>query len=381
MGAQASGPGEYEGPGDLPEGLHEVRVSVYKLEITGYKLLDRIATGLARAYHSGLVVDAWEWSFGAHPLRNKTGVYKLKPEMNADYLFYDRIVMGRVRASSEELLQRIHEVGSADTWMGPEYDLMEHNCNHFTSDLCWALLRRRPPAWINATANSVAAALRKQRVKEEVLAGIQETYALKYRPEERLGSIPGYEQLENAFTSVFDEVMGKYHAPEEDSRYGPASEEVLDLLPSALIEHDDPMLISMNAEREKLAEAAFAAVAAGLVYAACERAASGGRRVAVADAAVDAAALEAWDSEWRQGSSSLLFEWRAAAIAGHLPLAEEDYDVANVLVKRPQVEPVLPESPELMPEARARKIQDVLARAAAAALAVTKEPNEREPAM
>ncbi|CAK9086067.1 unnamed protein product, partial [Durusdinium trenchii] len=50
---------------------------------------------------------------------------------------------------------------------GPRYQLFENNCNHFCSDLCWALLRRRPPDWINRTAEKCARQNRLKHSKEQ----------------------------------------------------------------------------------------------------------------------------------------------------------------------------------------------------------------------
>lgn len=37
--------------------------------------------------------------------------------------------------------------------MGSLYHLLQTNCNHFCSDLCFALVGKRPPAWINRLAD------------------------------------------------------------------------------------------------------------------------------------------------------------------------------------------------------------------------------------
>ena len=40
-----------------------------------------------------------------------------------------------------------------ERYMGSLYHLLQTNCNHFSSDLCYALVGKRPPAWINRLAD------------------------------------------------------------------------------------------------------------------------------------------------------------------------------------------------------------------------------------
>eukprot|EP00439_Symbiodinium_sp_Y106_P016328 s1410_g2.t1 len=151
MGAQTAKPGDYAEP-DLPHGVHEVRLSVYTFDITGVSLLNSLGSLGTGAYHSGLVVLDNEWSYGGHSEPGSSGAYNCEPEHNPEYQFFDRVVMGRVRASPQQIQSVIRRLATDSEWQGPMYDLFQHNCNHFVSDLCWALLRRRPPDWINQTA-------------------------------------------------------------------------------------------------------------------------------------------------------------------------------------------------------------------------------------
>lgn len=41
----------------------------------------------------------------------------------------------------------------SDQFLGPSYNLLTHNCNHFTSALCEKLTSKPAPAWLNRAAS------------------------------------------------------------------------------------------------------------------------------------------------------------------------------------------------------------------------------------
>ncbi|CAJ1383748.1 unnamed protein product [Effrenium voratum] len=180
MGAEASRAGDYREP-DLPKGELEVRLSVYSFDLTGVSLLNSLGSNVAGAYHSGLVVLGKEWSFGGHDAEGESGVYSCKPEMNPDYQFYDRVVMGRIRGSVDQVHAIIRKISSSEDWTGPNYNLFEKNCNHFVSDLCWALLRRRPPDWINRTAESLARRHREENIMQQAARLALASYRSRFK--------------------------------------------------------------------------------------------------------------------------------------------------------------------------------------------------------
>jgi len=175
MGAAHAKPGEYQEP-VLPEGQLEVRISVYKLSFTGMALADSIFGGLAGAYHSGLVVAGEEWSFGGHEDERKTGCYRSHPELNDEYMFYKRIIMGRINGSKEQVMRKARSLVLRPEWTGPQYDLIERNCNHFTSDFCWLVMGKRIPDWINQTADTLAKQRRRKRVENDALENALHAY-------------------------------------------------------------------------------------------------------------------------------------------------------------------------------------------------------------
>ncbi|CAE7208961.1 unnamed protein product [Symbiodinium sp. CCMP2592] len=179
MGAQTAKPGDYAEP-DLPHGVHEVRLSVYTFDITGVSLLNSLGSLGTGAYHSGLVVLDNEWSYGGHSEPGSSGAYNCEPEHNPEYQFFDRVVMGRVRASPQQIQSVIRRLATDSEWQGPMYDLFQHNCNHFVSDLCWALLRRRPPDWINQTAERFGRTRRIEYTLKQALRLAMASYKGRY---------------------------------------------------------------------------------------------------------------------------------------------------------------------------------------------------------
>ncbi|CAK0810643.1 unnamed protein product, partial [Prorocentrum cordatum] len=221
MGNDACKAGLYQGP-SLPLGEVEVRVSVYKLDVTGIGLLDAIGGGLVGLYHSGVVIGANEWAFGGHDEAGKPGVFKTPPEQNEDFIFYRRVIMGNVQYGG--VMETVKKLAFSKEWAGSgpcgghpgnfawaaprgPADLFERNCNHFTSDLCWALLKKRPPEWINETATGLARTCRRLRAQRRALAEGLQRYAAQHggAPRPHVASASGGRALESAGALAFRE--------------------------------------------------------------------------------------------------------------------------------------------------------------------------------
>lgn len=312
MGNAAEKPGEYEEP-VLPEGVYQVRISVYKLDITGVGFLDAIGAGITGAYHSGLVVAGEEWSYGGHEEEGTSGVYACQPEMNDNYTFYKRVIVGELRAPKKDFERKIHELASTADWDGTAYDLMEHNCNHWTSALCYLLMKRRPPDWINNTADSFARARRRKQAEDEALDAAFTSYASRHPPQRKSQAAgqdppeaPGGQAFKHAFRTTFDKGW--------ESAWAAGQAEI-----KACPENSDPEECKRRIENEALTAAGAAAGAAAEAVATAARAAQVARAAAVSSHS--AAELRAWDATWQRESGSLLRTWQQAALAGSLSAA------------------------------------------------------------
>ena len=323
MGAEPSRPGDYLEP-DLPRGEFEVRLSVYTFDFSGISLFNNLGSGITGAYHSGLVVLGNEYSFGAHDDHAETGIYVCKPEMNPDYQFYDRVVMGRLRGSQQQILSIIRNHMEMEEWHGKRYDLLENNCNHFASDLCWALLRRRPPDWINNTADRMA---RNHRTTHTLQQAIRLAVA-SYRGRFGGGVAPqGGEVVgENAFKTTFEYTCtnaleynaDKFQLPKEhvdieavSTGDSPSQIEVVDL--NRLPENRKD-IVALRKENEQNVHNAIILAAKSAAHAVAYAA----RKAGVARAKIPESRHEAWDRAWAEASAPLLKQWREEAVVGKL---------------------------------------------------------------
>lgn len=311
MGNAAEKPGEYEEP-VLPEGVLQVRISVYKLDITGVGFLDAIGAGITGAYHSGLVVGGEEWSYGGHDEEGTSGVYACQPEMNENYTFYKRVIVGELKAPPRDVLEKnIHDLASTADWDGTAYDLMEHNCNHWTSALCWLLMQRRPPDWINNTADSFARARRRKQAEDEALEAAFAGYAARHPAQKdprraEPPEAPGGQAFKHAFRTTFDKGW--------EAAWAAGQSQI-----KACPENADPDELKRRIENEALTSAGAAAGAAAEAVASAARAAQVAR--AAAATSHTPAELKAWDAAWQRESGSLLRSWQQAALAGTLSAA------------------------------------------------------------
>ncbi|KAI5839872.1 PPPDE putative peptidase domain-containing protein [Morchella snyderi] len=102
--------------------------------------------------HSGVVINDREYAFGGHDRRGLTGVYWTKPRtVPPGGTFRTEILHGFTYASEDEISEIIRE--ASNEFLGPSYNLLTRNCNHFTSHLCMALTGQPAPAYLNRAAS------------------------------------------------------------------------------------------------------------------------------------------------------------------------------------------------------------------------------------
>eukprot|EP00928_Gymnodinium_smaydae_P083218 TRINITY_DN66469_c0_g1_i1.p1 TRINITY_DN66469_c0_g1~~TRINITY_DN66469_c0_g1_i1.p1 ORF type:complete len:432 (-),score=60.71 TRINITY_DN66469_c0_g1_i1:461-1756(-) len=305
MGNEACKPGDYKEP-ELPDGCFEVRLSVYRLSMTGFQVIDAVGASVIGAYHSAVVVGGDEYAFGGHEIRGETGVYRSAPEMDERFSFYTRLVMGRIYNTRHAVRKLVADVSRK--WPGPSYDLIERNCNHFASDLCWLLVKKRPPAWVNETASNLSRANRRSLAKKNACEVALQKYLEEHqtccakasgRHGDVDGSVPGYRAFEATFNSTYD-VAYKNGWKEGQAFIDACSEDV------------DPEQVQRDVEVQVVELASSIAVDAAKIVGRASR------KAADARATQPAKGLAAWDAEWQRSSSLLLREWKAAALAREL---------------------------------------------------------------
>ncbi|KAI7901155.1 PPPDE putative peptidase domain-containing protein [Cokeromyces recurvatus] len=102
-------------------------------------------------FHSGVEIGDKEYCFGGHDVPNVTGVFVVEPKTGIPELTLKKTIdmgtMDLTEAELEDLLLKL-----SDEFIGPSYNLLTRNCNHFTEALVQKLTKKPIPAWINRAA-------------------------------------------------------------------------------------------------------------------------------------------------------------------------------------------------------------------------------------
>ncbi|KAJ9157452.1 DeSI-like protein sdu1 [Pleurostoma richardsiae] len=129
----------------------EIIINVYDLLPPGKmsSFLWAIGTSLL---HSGVVINGKEYAYGGHDKRGVTGVYWTKPRTNPPGgTFRCEILHGFTLATQSEIDSIIRD--ASEEFLGPSYNLLTKNCNHFTTYLCKMLTNQPGPSWLNRAAS------------------------------------------------------------------------------------------------------------------------------------------------------------------------------------------------------------------------------------
>ncbi|ORX61638.1 DUF862-domain-containing protein [Hesseltinella vesiculosa] len=102
-------------------------------------------------YHSGVEICGKEYCFGGHEFKDITGVFAVEAKVGPPgLLFKQSVSVGYTRLSDEQIQAVIH--GISKEFVGPSYNLLTRNCNHFTDEFCFRLTGKHAPSWINRAA-------------------------------------------------------------------------------------------------------------------------------------------------------------------------------------------------------------------------------------
>ena len=81
-----------------------------------------------------------------------SGVYWTKPRMEPPGgTFRCELLQGFTFRSEHEIETIIKEV--SQEFLGPSYNLLSNNCNHFTNHICERLIGKPAPSWLNRAAS------------------------------------------------------------------------------------------------------------------------------------------------------------------------------------------------------------------------------------
>lgn len=140
-----------------PQAPVPVTLHIYDIGTSGVgyginKLLRPLGTGV---FHCGVEVYGCEWSYSDTTTGVGDGVFCSRPRMCEGHTYCESVPMGRTATSEEEVLQLI-EMLKAD-WPVYAYDVLAHNCCHFSDEFCQRLGVGSIPTWVMNLAGAGAA--------------------------------------------------------------------------------------------------------------------------------------------------------------------------------------------------------------------------------
>ncbi|MCJ1425503.1 hypothetical protein MMC29_003403 [Sticta canariensis] len=130
----------------------EILINVYDLLPPG-KLSSVLWFLGSSLLHTGVVIKSLnrEYAFGGHDRPGISGVYWTRPSQEPPGgTFRCELLQGFTFRPDHEIESIIKQV--SQNFQGTSYNLLNCNCNHFTSYLCEKLTNRAPPAWLNRAA-------------------------------------------------------------------------------------------------------------------------------------------------------------------------------------------------------------------------------------
>lgn len=119
-----------------------VILHIYDLSPANDVILYAIGCGL---HHSGIEILGDEYSFSSG-----AGIFHSTPKDAPGAIFRESLELGQFDGGMNELRSIISELRQD---FGPnDYHLVRKNCNHFANALCWALLGKSIPPYVNRLA-------------------------------------------------------------------------------------------------------------------------------------------------------------------------------------------------------------------------------------
>jgi len=102
---------------------------------------------LGGAFHAGVEVHGFEWSFGATTRETLPGISCALPRTNPQHHFRQTVYLGRTKLSMASVTATITDL--IEEYPGQAYDLLRRNCCHFADDFCRRLKVGPIPGWVH----------------------------------------------------------------------------------------------------------------------------------------------------------------------------------------------------------------------------------------
>jgi hypothetical protein len=125
-----------------------VSINIYELHPKANRFLSKIGIGL---YHSGVVIDNREWTFGPfiNNQTNENGIYSIPPGLFNEF-HKTTIIIGQIDINEFDLTCIMNKF--RQQFLSSEYELIINNCNDFTKVFCREICNYDVPNWINRAA-------------------------------------------------------------------------------------------------------------------------------------------------------------------------------------------------------------------------------------
>mmetsp|Transcript_83999 Transcript_83999/g.261244 ORF Transcript_83999/g.261244 Transcript_83999/m.261244 type:complete len:216 (-) Transcript_83999:120-767(-) len=107
------------------------------------------------AFHCGVEVYGWEWSFRDTMSPDGTGVFCCTPRGSEGHVYREAVPMGKTATSEIEVMQLVAVLEKE--WPGRLYDVLTRNCCHFSDEFCQRLGVGAIPTWVMNLAGAGAA--------------------------------------------------------------------------------------------------------------------------------------------------------------------------------------------------------------------------------
>jgi len=171
-GGQCEGNGDEEpvSTGVLPKAEAWVSLSIYDLSKHAFVgLLNRAAAplGVGGAFHVAVEVFGHEWSYGW--TAQGSGIGGCLPHQDPNHMYQTSVPLGTTRSSKLEFSSVMRQLPAK--WLGPEYNIIHHNCIHFAQALVELLGVGPVPKWVVALsrhAEAVTAPMQRLRTTSSV---------------------------------------------------------------------------------------------------------------------------------------------------------------------------------------------------------------------
>lgn len=108
--------------------------------------INRVGLGV---YHTGVEVFGREYSYAGHYHTETTGLKESMPRDTSwlnDAVFRERILIGYTKYTPVEVRQRFEEM--KPSYLGPSYNVLDRNCNHFTDKFIRVLTKKELPPYV-----------------------------------------------------------------------------------------------------------------------------------------------------------------------------------------------------------------------------------------